>query len=63
MPATVTKYVDEEQCEAAAARKCFPVTRQECEVVQEKVARQTTETKCRTEYKEECTQPRAAGYN
>ena len=39
------------------------VTRQECETVKEKVARQTTETKCRTEYKEECTQPRAAGYN
>ena len=63
MPATTTKYVDEEQCEEVAARKCSPVTRQECENVKENVARQTTETKCRTEYVEECSQPRAAGYN
>ena len=62
--ASVTKYVDEEQCSSSTNRKCVPVTRQECSDVVEQVPRQTYETECTTEYTEECdqpTQPRSSG--
>ena len=60
VPATVTKFVDEEQCDTAAARKCAPVTRQECRDVKEQQPKEVFETECDTEYVEECT---GAGYN
>ena len=62
--ASVTKYVDEEQCSNSGGRKCVPVTKQECSDVVEQVPRQTYETECKTEYTEECdqpAQPRASG--
>ena len=59
--ATVTKYVDDEQCSNVAGRKCATASRQECTDVVEQVPRQTYETECKTEYTEECTQPRS-GY-
>ena len=63
VPATITKYVDEENCSSAAGRKCAPATRQECENIKENVARQTFEERCNTEYVEECTQSRSgSGY-
>merc|ERR1712087_561931 len=57
-----TKYVDDEQCSNVGARKCAPATRQECTDVVEQVPRQTFETECKTEYTQECSQPRT-GYN
>ena len=59
--ASVTKYVDDEQCSNVGARKCAPATRQECTDVVEQVPRQTYETECKTEYTQECSQPRS-GY-
>ena len=59
--APVTKYVDDEQCSNVGARKCVPATRQECNDVVEQVPRQTYETECKTEYTQECSQPRS-GY-
>ena len=60
--ASVTKYVDEEECSNGGGRKCVPVTRQECTDVVEQVPRQTYEQECKTEYTEECSQPRSGGY-
>merc|ERR1712107_561638 len=60
-PASVTKYVDEEQFSNSSGRKCVPVTKQECSDVVEQVPRQTFETECKTEYTEECSQPRSSG--
>merc|ERR1711915_1044087 len=59
--ASVTKYVDEEQCSNSSGRKCVPVTKQECSDVVEQVPRQTFETECTTEFTEECSQPRSSG--
>merc|ERR1712243_157164 len=60
--ATVTKYVDDEQYSNIGSRKCAPATRQECNDVVEQVPRQTLETECKTEYVQECSQPRSGGY-
>ena len=67
--ASVTKYVDEEECSNGGGRKCVPVTRQECTDVVEQVPRQTFETECKTELTEECSssggggsQGRSGGY-
>merc|ERR1711915_299001 len=62
VPASVTKYVDDEQCSNVGSRKCAPATRQECTDVVEQVPRQTFETECKTEYTQECSQPRSGGY-
>merc|ERR1712243_138161 len=59
--APVTKYVDDEQCSNVGSRKCAAATRQECNDVVEKVPRQTFETECKTEFVQECSQPRS-GY-
>merc|ERR1712029_514025 len=61
IPASVTKYVDDEQCSNVGSRKCSPATRLECTDVVEQVPRQTYETECKTEYTQECSQPRS-GY-
>ena len=55
VPATITKYEDEENCSNVSGRKCSPATRQECENIKENVPRQTFEERCNTEYVEECT--------
>jgi len=59
--ASVTKYVDEEQCSNSGGRKCVPVTKQECSDVVEQVPRTSYETECNTEYTEECSQPSSSG--
>ena len=48
MPATVTKYVDDQQCSSSPARKCSPVTRQECQNVVEQVPKQSYKQECNT---------------
>ena len=53
----VTRYEDDEECQRTTVKKCLPATRQECHDVVEQVPRQTYETKCNTEYVEECTTP------
>ena len=62
VPATITKYEDEENCSNISGRKCSPATRQECENIKENVPRQTFEERCNTEYVEECTQSQSSGY-
>ena len=51
VPATITKYEDEENCSNVSGRKCSPATRQECENIKENVPRQTFEERCNTEWR------------
>ena len=46
--ASITKYVDEEQCSSSSSRKCLPATREECQDVVEQVPRQTYKQECDT---------------
>merc|ERR1712098_234232 len=62
VPASVTRIIDEEQCSNVPSRKCLPTFKEECEEVLEQVPRQTYETKCRTEYIQECSQAPAQGF-
>merc|ERR1712131_15203 len=56
VPASVTRIIDEEQCSNVPSRKCLPTFKEEREEVLEQVPRQTYETKCKTEYIQECSQ-------
>merc|ERR1712107_227464 len=50
--ASITKYVDEEQC--SSSRKCLPATREECQNVVKQVPRHTTRQECDTKYEQQC---------
>merc|ERR1712029_925125 len=72
VPSILTKEVSDRQCTTSQRNVCQPIfkqvcndvnePRQECNDVVEQVPRQIYETECKTEYTQECSQPRSGGY-
>merc|ERR1711939_53961 len=60
-PRQVCNDVPEEVCDTVAASVTKYVDDEQCSNVVEQVPRQTYETECKTEYTQECSQPRS-GY-